>query len=163
MNGRMSKRSLISNFRHDMTGPVVYAAIADFGLPSVKFVKIGHTNELLSRLGGIQTGCPVQIGGVAYARVPSIEQAREVEGLVHRIMGRRKSQGEWFRFDLEDEADKKLWRGGIPAALNHVMGKGRWVLRSIDYAAIRAAAVESGRERSARAFRRHKSRITGTG
>lgn len=160
--GRMRKRYACSDFRRDMTGPVVYAAIAEFGVPDSKFVKVGHTHELVNRLAGIQTGCPVQIGDVAYARVRSPETAREVEGLIHKAMRDYRSQGEWFRFDLTDAEHERVWRGAIPAVLNHVVGKGNWKLHSINYADIRAATAAAKRERYARMMRR-RSRVALTG
>lgn len=155
----MGKATLQSNFRRDMTAPVLYAAIAEFGAPGVKFVKVGHTHELVARLAGIQTGCPVQIGQVAYCRFPSIEPAREAERLIHLAMRNHRSQGEWFRFDLGSAEDKRVWGGAIPAVLNYVAGKGSWDLRSIDYAEIRNAAVCSRRSKLAVIRKRKFARL----
>jgi hypothetical protein len=159
----MRKRYVYSDFRRDMTGPVVYAAIAEFGLPGTKFVKVGHTHELVDRLAGIQTGCPVQIGDVAYAKLRSLEAAREAERLIHRAMQGYRSQGEWFRFNLDDPEHGRVWRGAIPAVLNHVSGKGRWELKSINYGDIREAMASAKRARYAKLVQRRKRMgLTGT-
>jgi len=155
------KRYAYSDFRRDMTGPVVYAAIAELG--GSKFVKVGHTTELVNRMAGLQTGCPVQIGDVAYARVPTTEVAREAERLIHLAMQVYRSQGEWFCFDLSDPEHERVWRGAIPAVLNHVSGKGRWTLKSINYSEIRDALVTAKRDQYAKLKRRRKARLSGTG
>lgn len=155
----MRRRYVYSDMRRDMTGPVVYAAIADFG--SAKFVKVGHTSELVNRMASIQTGCPVQIGDVAYARVASIDVARSAEKLIHQAMKPYRSQGEWFQFDLSRPEDARVWRGAIPAVLNHVAGNGRWSLRSINYAEIREALAEGKAESYRRRLRRLRANCPG--
>ena len=163
MSERSRRRVAYSDFRRDMTGSVIYAAIADFGIPNTKFVKVGHTHELVNRLAGLQTGCPVQIGDVAYARCPNIDVARQTEGLIHKAMRLYQSQGEWFRFDLSDPEHERVWRGAIPAVLNFTVGNGKWTLRSINYAEIRDAAETARREKVAKFFKRRKRALTGTG
>lgn len=154
MTGSINVRYAYDDFRRDMTGAVVYAAVVDFGIPGHKFLKVGHSRELIDRLAGIQTGCPVQIGDVAYARMPSIEAAVQAERLVHRAMAKYSTQGEWFKFDMGDPEHVRVWRGAIPAVLNHVVGKGKWSLKSVNYAEIRAAMAEAKSERFARLKKR---------
>ena len=156
----MTAKYAASDFRRDMTGPCVYAAIADFG-GADKFVKVGYTIKLVTRMSELQTGCPVQIGDVAYARVPTVEAARHVEKLVHQAMKPYRSQGEWFRFDLSQPEDERVWRGAIPAVLNHVVGKGRWNMRSINYGEVRAALAEANSERYQRRLRRLRAKWPG--
>lgn len=157
MSGSINVRYAYSDFRRDMTGPVLYAAVVDFGIPGHKFLKVGHSRELINRLASIQTGCPVQIGDVAYARLASIDAACNAERLVHKAMAKHASQGEWFKFDMGDPEHVRVWRGAIPAVLNHVAGKGGWALKSVNYAEIRAAMAEAKSERFARLKkRRHR-------
>lgn len=152
----MRKKYVYSDMRRDMTGPVVYAAIAEIG--SARFVKVGYTGKLIERIAGLQTGCPVQIEDVAYARLPTTECARSAEKLIHQAMKPYRSQGEWFQFDLSRPEDSRVWRGAIPAVLNHVVGKGRWSLRSINYADIRQTMAEAKSEQYRRRIRRIRAK-----
>lgn len=124
----------------DMSGPVVYAAVA--AMPgNHKFVKVGHSTGLISRLSSIQTGCPVPITTVSYCACHAVDKARAAEAAIHLLMSEHRSVGEWFKFDLTKERDMKVWRGAIPAVLNELLGSGRWKLKSFDYA--KAAGLKS--------------------
>jgi len=153
----MKAKYAFSDLRRDMTCPVVYAAIADMG-GGVKFVKVGHTRELIGRLPSIQTGCPVQIGDVAYARLRDTDIARRAESLIHTVMKPYISQGEWFRFDLTDAEHKRVWDGAIPAVLNALVGKGHWTLKSVNYGEMREAANEARRRATSVRRKRHFAR-----
>jgi len=131
--------SIKQDLLQDMSGPVVYAAVA--AIPgSIKFVKVGFSTSLISRLQSIQTGCPVPITSVSYCRTNTVDKARAAEAAIHLLMADQRSVGEWFKFDLSSERDMKVWRGAIPAVLNEMFGKGRWKLKSFDYA--RAARIK---------------------
>lgn len=115
-----------------MFGPVVYAAVAPIA-PGLKFVKVGYSEGLLSRIRDVQTGCPVPISDVSYVRLFSATQARSVEAAIHLLMAEFRSSGEWFRFDLSVQRDLKVWKGAIPAVLNEALGRGRWKLKTFNY------------------------------
>src|SRR5690606_2590389 len=110
------------------------------------------------RLPSIQTGCPVQIGDVAYARMRDVDMARRAEALIHTVMKPYRSQGEWFRFDLDDPEHKRVWDGAIPAVLNEVAGKGHWTLKAVNYGEMREAANEAKSRAAGARRRRHFAR-----
>ena len=116
----------------DLLGPVVYAAVAPM-TAGCKFVKVGYSEGLLSRMRSVQTGCPVPIAEVSYVRVFSADQARNIESAIHLLMAEFRSSGEWFKFDLSSPRDLKAWRSAIPAVLNEAVGKGRWNLKTFNY------------------------------
>lgn len=134
----MSKHPVRKSFRikhdliNDLSQPVVYAAVAPI-VSGTKFVKVGWSGGLLSRLASIQTGCPVPITDVSYVRTWTPESARSIEAAIHLLMAECRSQGEWFKFDLADERQRKIWRGAIPAVLNEAFGKGRWEIKTFNY------------------------------
>lgn len=74
-----------------------------------RFVKIGTSTDVLSRLSGVQTGCPIecQIVGLAAG-------GRDIERALHEMFAPHRTYGEWFRYTsfVEDWITRETWSSG---------------------------------------------------
>lgn len=59
-------------------------------------IKIGITNNVWTRLAGLQTGNPELLKLLYYLTCPSIEVAYRIESVLHKRYGTRRLAGEWF-------------------------------------------------------------------
>lgn len=64
------------------------------GSKKYKFVKIGFTTNLFSRLSAIQTGCPFDIEILAYIKS---QDPKKTEHKLHMKFKKYRVRGEWFK------------------------------------------------------------------
>lgn len=75
-----------------VTGPGVYfIRVGD--LPNVK---IGMSNDISSRLSGLQTGCPELIRVLGVVETADAGEASRLEAIGHYLVSRWRRHGEWF-------------------------------------------------------------------
>ena len=78
-------------------GYVYIAMESDCG----SFIKIGFTSnsDIRSRIKQLQTGNRRRLDIVGIFELQNTEMARQVEGLLHKRLERRKISGEWYMVD----------------------------------------------------------------
>ena len=64
--------------------------------------RVRGLEQMEKRITQLQVGCPVPLHSMYTAELPSRADAFAAEYRVHRAMSRRRSSGEWFRFDRGD-------------------------------------------------------------
>jgi hypothetical protein len=62
-----------------------------------KYIKIGYTNDLSSRLGSLQTGSSEKLSYIGTILFSTPTKAHEVEKCLHIMFDRFRSHGEWFK------------------------------------------------------------------
>lgn len=88
------------------------------------WVKIGHTKNLITRIAGLQTGCPVLYSrcvywrvehkGIAYGYIDTYTQL--VEQYAHACISDDRKQGEWFNAELSENLLQKVHAAMLVAA-----------------------------------------------
>jgi|SRR5579859_3170539 len=67
------------------------------------FVKVGIADEPIKRLRAIATGCPLDVGVLAYVELPNRAAAFQAERELHIQFQQWRTRGEWFRFKKKDK------------------------------------------------------------
>ncbi len=122
------------------------------------YVKIGVSDDPYTRIGGIQTGCPIPLVKAGMVKCRSREQARLIEKELHIELAPFGSSGEWFRFDWSDLSQKQALSAAIETHMSRVKG---WVMESIDLAKVFAMKrlVEAHRKNAYRERRRRSKEV----
>lgn len=63
--------------------------------------KIGFSKEPQKRLKSLQTGHPFKLS-LLYTKEVSDQEVKNIEKQIHRVIGYKKSNGEWFNISLEE-------------------------------------------------------------
>lgn len=91
--------------------PHVYAMVCqDQAGPT--YIKFGKTCNVGGRLLQLQTACPIPPKYYCVLEVPGDAIAATVEKQLHKVFSERRTNGEWFRFNIDDDADKEDFRTG---------------------------------------------------
>lgn len=86
----------------------IYAAFAPTG-DGRAMVKVGNSSKVYERILALRTGCPFPIEMVLWTMVEDRATACRLESSLHRSFSERRTNGEWFEFDLKSSADKELF------------------------------------------------------
>lgn len=81
-------------------GHFVYFLLCDDG--DCVLIKVGISESPLARAKAIATGCPHPLKYVGYCEIGSEGAARDAEGSIHASLGDWRTQGEWFRFPVDE-------------------------------------------------------------
>lgn len=81
-------------------GHFVYFLLCDDG--ECVLIKIGVSESPLARAKDIATGCPFPLQYLGYTEVGTEGAARYVEALIHSSLAQWRTQGEWFRFPVDE-------------------------------------------------------------
>ena len=89
----------------DITPYYVYALFCHDSGPA--YVKFGYSKNILARVSALRTGMPIPLKLIAFVQAGTCEAAAaSVESEFHKQFITRNSNGEWFKFDLENKSDK---------------------------------------------------------
>lgn len=110
--------------RHTRIPFFVYAAFAQADADG--YIKFGISGKIGTRLAAIRTHCPIPIHFICTLDVGDRESARKIEKLLHSHFSDRKVTGEWYRFDLSSEHDKKEFNDGCKSIFIMEIGPGHW-------------------------------------
>jgi hypothetical protein len=72
------------------------------GEGSIRYFKIGISQDIAKRVLQIRTGCPLKIVKVLLAPGWIHKHVRRMEMAMHKRLAKYGTQGEWFRFDVDD-------------------------------------------------------------
>ncbi|MDJ1520532.1 GIY-YIG nuclease family protein [Stenotrophomonas maltophilia] len=122
------------------------------------YVKIGVSDDPYSRIGSIQTGCPIPLVKAGMVKCMSRAQARLIEKELHVELAPFGSNGEWFRFDWTDGAHKQALNVAIEAHMSRVKD---WALEDVDLEKVFAMKrlIEAHRKNAYRERRRRATAV----
>lgn len=117
------------------------------------YVKVGRSDNPITRLETVQTGCPLPIVKAGMVKCLTIEQSRKIERDLHTMLSGWHSSGEWFRLNWEEGDDKSALMGMMNVVF---AGIPDWKFEEIDLGAAAAAvrALVRDRQRRSRIRRR---------
>lgn len=96
--------------------PSLYVIIVTTAGPEAYF-KIGVSGDIFLRIVQVQTGCPLPIERVLFLPTDDMMQARSLEGRLHARFDAFHTSGEWFMFNIQDEAQKAEFHRGCAEVL----------------------------------------------
>lgn len=122
------------------------------------YVKIGVSDDPYSRIGAIQTGCPIPLVRAGMVKCMSRAQARLIEKELHVELAPFGSNGEWFRFDWANVAHKQALNVAIEAHMSRVKD---WALEDVDLQKVFAMKrlIEAHRKNAYREKRRRTTAV----
>lgn len=114
------------------------------------YVKVGKSNDPITRLGDLQTGCPFPIVKAGMVKCLTEKQSFRFEKRLHVELAKYNSQGEWFKFDWSKPEQKCLVADAIEVVLAELKD---WLFEEIDIekAASMMRAIMAERQRKYRA------------
>lgn len=71
------------------------------------YLKFGHTIIPGTRIHQLMTGCPIPGVEYRFMLVDSDPKAYKLERALHEAFRARRTRGEWFKFNLDSEADRQ--------------------------------------------------------
>lgn len=75
------------------------------------FMKIGCAASLPNRMKELQTGNPRKLKAVFVINAKNQNEARKLEGFLHKKFNKYRVNGEWFRLDRDDIKNDLLGEG----------------------------------------------------
>lgn len=81
--------------------------------PDCALVKIGISTRPMQRLHTISINSPFPVDAALWVSAGGSSSVRKLEHAVHVAFASRRTRGEWFRFDLSCETDKREFHGTI--------------------------------------------------
>lgn len=111
----------------------LYAMVADPGMGSIRYFKIGISNVVEGRISNVQIGCPVPITEILAVECKSREVARACERGMHFQLVAYRSSGEWFQFDMDDPTHKAAFHTAAKKVLDRELLPGwKWELTDLN-------------------------------
>lgn len=87
------------------------------------YVKFGMSRQITKRLTQLRQGCPIP--AKMFATVPvgaSKDKALQVERALHKVFVKKHSSGEWFKLDLNEDLDNRIFIRGSQKVFVHFFG-----------------------------------------
>lgn len=76
------------------------------------YVKFGRSSSIGQRLSSLRTACPIPARWFAVIDAKTKGRQGNLERELHRHFSDRKTNGEWYRFDADSVADRRLFNDG---------------------------------------------------
>lgn len=73
------------------------------------YVKIGRSENVISRISTLRTNCPVPARFFAWVETETYGKSVTLEAKLHERFADRRSTGEWFKFNLLDPEERKYF------------------------------------------------------
>lgn len=89
------------------------------------YIKFGRTCRLHRRLSEIRLSSPVPARYFAYVQVKGKHSQSGLERALHKRFAARRVTGEWFRFDVKSDADKRDFNDGSAEVFSDILGPGK--------------------------------------
>jgi hypothetical protein len=105
MEGRWAEYGKDGRIRKPFSSWSIYAIFCMENNSSA-FVKIGISSIVYDRVLALQAGMIFPVGVVLHCATGNRIVTQEIETKIHHAFCERKTQGEWFKFDLSNPADK---------------------------------------------------------
>ena len=138
----------------------VYVMAAPAG-NGVTYFKVGRTSNVLKRIGGVQTGCPLRIQKVWAITLWSGGASQGLESRMHDMLRPFHTHGEWFAMRTDDPEHKRAMNEAFAAAVRYASQASEVRWREMDVAEIREAVSALGaevREKGQRIRKRESAR-----
>jgi len=109
----------------------VYAMLCQDG-DGPLYVKFGRSRNITKRLSQLRTSCPIPAKFFAVVQVVTESQQGHLERGLHAQFKKRRTTGEWFKFDSNSKDDKRAFNDGCLIQFVACLGSGyKWEKISI--------------------------------
>ena len=105
MEGRWAEYGKDGRIRQPFSSWSIYAIFC-MESNSSAFVKIGISSIVYDRILALRAGLIFPIGVVLHCAMGNRIVTQEIETKIHQALCKRKTRGEWFKFDLSNPVDK---------------------------------------------------------